>query len=305
MNKLIMLSVAFILTSTSLFAQSKKELDLRIDSIQTALGVEKQSVESLTIQLQNTTKEFENTNKNITFLSSLVLKHDSINKLLLSQLNKISISLDSLIQKGTPGYNAVFPNNLFIDVAGQYENCKLFPTPKEELNLENIVYLDIYNEPYTSIEKKNDKNNPTKQWHLIRSNINGEMQQGWTLTSDFSMLVPNNVTSTIEYAGIYELMVPHPAHELIIVEVDRVTQEIKGMSMTGSFENGKVIWCGADDTKINDFSSAIEIKNVKTEGFKITAESSLGWFVKAENKSGKPIIVKGLIWNGFFYRKVR
>jgi len=68
-----------ILFTTSLFAQSKKELNLRIDSLQTEINSEKQVVQNLTLQIQNLTTELEKINKTMLLLTSQVVKQDSMN----------------------------------------------------------------------------------------------------------------------------------------------------------------------------------------------------------------------------------
>lgn len=77
------------------------------------------------------------------------------------------------------------------------------------------------------------------------------------------------------------------------------------MTMGGRYDNGLIKFCGGDDLKTNDFSSAIALKNSKISGCSLTSESGIGWFAKAEDPAKKIKTVKGIIWGGAFYRKVK
>ena len=308
MKKTIILSILLLLTTTVLFAQSKKELNLRIDTLQTVLNNEKQVVQNLTFQIQNLTSEMEKTNQNLTFLSSQTAKQDSMNKTLLMQLKKASFSVDSITQLTFSAINKTsFPENLFIDITGLYADFYVYPTQKINPNLNELQVLDIFNEPYTCIEIGNIETvgSQTKQWYRINENINENLAQGWVLGANFVFLQPDVNTNSGDYAGIYEIQAPHPAHELIFVEVNNATQEITVKTMSGSYDNGNIIWCGSDDSKTNDFSSAITLNNPKISGCSLSSDSQFGWFAKAEDPANKVKTVKGLIWGESLYRKVK
>jgi hypothetical protein len=308
MNKIITFSITLLISVNFLFAQSKKELDLRIDTLQTALNTEKQVVENLTLQIKNLTSGMEKTNNSLTFLSSQTAKQDSMNKKLLMQLKNASIRVDSITQLTFSAIKKTsFPENLFIDILGLYADFYVYPTPKVNTNLNELQMLDIFNEPYTCIEKGNIETvgPQTKQWYRINENINENLAQGWVLGANFTFLQPDVNTDIAEFAGIYEIMAPHPAHELIFVEVDKITQKIKVMTMSGSYNNGNITWCGYDDSKTNDFSTAIKLNNPKISGCSLTSDSLSGWFAKAEDPAKKIKTVKGLILGESFYRKVK
>jgi len=308
MKKTIILSILLLLTTTVLSAQSKKELDLRIDTLQTALNTEKQVVENLTFQIQNLTSEMEKTNNSLTFLSSQTAKQDSMNKILLMQLKNASIKVDSITQLTFSAIKKTsFPENLFIDITGLYADFYVYPTRKINPNLNDLQMLDIFNEPYTCLEKGNIEtvSPQKKQWYRINENINETLAQGWVLGSNFTFLKPDINTNSGDYAGIYEILDRSPVHSLVFVEVNKATQEITVKIMSGSYDNGNIIWCGSDDSKTNDFSSAIKLNNPKISGYSLTSESQCGWFAKAEDPTNKIKTVKGLIWGESFYRKVK
>jgi len=118
-------------------------------------------------------------------------------------------------------------------------------------------------------------------------------------------LLPDINTNIADYAGIYELLDRSPVPALIFVEVNIATYKIKMMTMGGRYDNGLIKFCGGDDLKTNDFSSAIALKNSKISGCSLTSESGIGWFAKAEDPAKKIKTVKGIIWGGAFYRKVK
>jgi hypothetical protein len=308
MNKIITFSIILLISVNFLSAQSKKELDLRIDTLQTALNNEKQVVQNLTLQIQNLTIELEKMNKTLLLLTSQVVKQDSMNNSLLVQLKTASIEADSLTLFVLSSVKKpIFPDNLLIDITGLYENGYMYPTPKVYSNLDYLESANIFDEPYVCIKKGNIETVGAKkiQWYHIRVNISIDPAQGWVLGANLTFLQPDVNTDITEFAGIYEIMVRHPAHELIFVEVDKTTQKIKVMTMAGSYDNGNIVWCGADDSKTNDFSSAITLKNPKISGYSLTSDSQYGWFAKAEDPAKKIKTVKGLIWGGAFYRKVK
>ncbi len=308
MKNKITLSICILLITATLFAQSKKELNLRIDSLQTEINSEKQVVQNLTLQIQNLTIELEKMNKTLLLLTSQVVKQDSMNNSILVQLKTASIEADSLTLFVLSSVKKpIFPDNLLIDITGLYENCYMYPTPKVYSNSYENEFADIFKEPYVCIKKGNIETVGAKkiQWYHVRVNIKEEPAQGWVLGANFAFLQPDINTNIADYTGIYEMAVPHPVQSLIFVEVNNTTQEIKVMTMNGRYDNGNITFCGADDTKTNDFSSAITLKNPKISGCSLTSESEFGWFAKAEDPAKKVKTVKGLIWGGAFYRKVK
>jgi parallel beta-helix repeat protein len=92
-----------------LWAQSKKELDLRIDTLQTELSMENLKVQNLTLQLQKLSLQLSQMNKEVSLLVSKVTKQDSIKNQLLNEIRNLNNSeqpnQDSLFQsitKSTP-----------------------------------------------------------------------------------------------------------------------------------------------------------------------------------------------------------
>jgi hypothetical protein len=96
MKNKITLSLCLLLIISSLSAQSKKELDLRIDTLQTALNNEKQVVQNLTLQIQDLTTELEKINKGILLLTSQVVKQDSMKNNLQKQIHTLFENLESI-----------------------------------------------------------------------------------------------------------------------------------------------------------------------------------------------------------------
>jgi TolA-binding protein len=89
MKTKVTIFVLFFFYVSTLSAQSKKELNLRIDTIKTALNSEKQVVQNLTVQIQNLDTELEKMNKTMLLLTSQVVKQDSMNTLLRNQLRDL------------------------------------------------------------------------------------------------------------------------------------------------------------------------------------------------------------------------
>jgi hypothetical protein len=91
MKNKITLSLCLLLIMATISAQSKKELDLRIDTLQTALNNERRVVQNLTLQIQNLTTELEKMNKGILLLTSQIVKQDSMNTLISSEIQVLNL----------------------------------------------------------------------------------------------------------------------------------------------------------------------------------------------------------------------
>lgn len=96
MKAKVAIFVLFILFTTALSAQSKKDLNLRIDTLQTVLNNEKQVVQNLTLQIQNLTTELEKMNKGILLLTSQVMKQDSMKTILQKQIHSLVENIESI-----------------------------------------------------------------------------------------------------------------------------------------------------------------------------------------------------------------
>ncbi len=88
--------IIFIFFTTTLSAQSKKELNLRIDTIQIGINNEKQVAQNLTLQIQNLTTELEKMNKGILLLTSQVVKQDSMNYLISTGIQNLKAKIEAI-----------------------------------------------------------------------------------------------------------------------------------------------------------------------------------------------------------------
>ncbi len=93
MSKTTTFSIILILSINMIFAQSKKELDLRIDSLSMDLVNEKLILENLTSQILNIKLQIEKTNKNIDQLTDLVHKQDSVKNTLMVEIQLLNTKL--------------------------------------------------------------------------------------------------------------------------------------------------------------------------------------------------------------------
>ncbi len=151
MKKTIILSILLLLTTSVFFAQSKKELDLRIDTLQTALNTEKQVAQNLTLQIQNLTSEMEKINKSLIFLSSQTAKQDSMNTLISSEIQGLNRKTTEIqrLQDSIRSIEATAPvvkANLKMRLFSQYvdKKGKLLLTEMSKLSSEDNYYFLCY-----------------------------------------------------------------------------------------------------------------------------------------------------------------
>jgi len=93
-NVLLLLFMFF--SASTLFSQSKKELNLRIDTLQTELNSENLKAQNLTLQIQSLTTELEKMNKGILLLTSQVVKQDSMKNNLQKQIHILFENIESI-----------------------------------------------------------------------------------------------------------------------------------------------------------------------------------------------------------------
>lgn len=96
MKNKITLFLCLLLIMATISAQSKKELDLRIGTLQTTLNNEKQVVQNLTLQIQNLTTELEKMNKVMILMTSQVVKQDSMKTILQKQIHTLFENIESI-----------------------------------------------------------------------------------------------------------------------------------------------------------------------------------------------------------------
>jgi hypothetical protein len=119
-NVLLLLFMFF--SASTLFSQSKKELDLRIDTLQTELNSENLKVQNLNLQLQNLTSELTQLNSKINIMASQVVKQDSMNTLLENQLHDLLNTAEGLKRTNDSIINA--KEKFIIDSTLQVEKKK-------------------------------------------------------------------------------------------------------------------------------------------------------------------------------------
>jgi predicted ribosome quality control (RQC) complex YloA/Tae2 family protein len=96
MKNNILLFLFMFFSASTLSAQSKKELNLRIDTLQTELNSENLKAQNLTLQIQNLTTELEKMNKGILLLTSQVVKQDSMKNNLKKQIHILFENIESI-----------------------------------------------------------------------------------------------------------------------------------------------------------------------------------------------------------------
>jgi TolA-binding protein len=146
MKKTIIYTIIFLLATSFLSAQSKKELNLRIDTIQTALNSEKQVAQNLTLQIQNLTTELEKMNKTMILLTSQIVKQDSVNTLISGEIQGLTRKVaeaqriqDSIKSITTTVVKANLKMKLFSNYVN--EKGKLFIREMSKISSEDKYYF--------------------------------------------------------------------------------------------------------------------------------------------------------------------
>jgi uncharacterized coiled-coil protein SlyX len=151
MKNKITLSLCLLLIISTLSAQSKKELDLRIDTLQTGISATSQVVQTLTVQAQNLVSEMEKMNKIMGLLTTQLLKQDSMNTLISGEIQGLNRKTTEIqrLQDSIRSIEATAPvvkANLKMRLFSQSVNKKgkLLLTEMTKLSSEDNYYFLCY-----------------------------------------------------------------------------------------------------------------------------------------------------------------
>lgn len=154
MNSKIRLIIIFSFCTSTLFAQSKKELNLRIDSLCTQLNNEKQVAQNLTQQILDRTIELEKLNTTMIDLTTQITKQDSLNMLIYSEIQKLNIkAIDFQREQDSIKSIAITPPvvkaNLKMKLFSKYVDGKgkIFINEMKKLSAEYNYYFICYDSP--------------------------------------------------------------------------------------------------------------------------------------------------------------